>query len=292
MSERIFLEQGSPEWLDYRYDHLNASEAGTVMHCNPYQKIVKLREIKKNRNDSFKGNPATDYGTYWEDSAREYVSALLKVDLIPAVFRDGIYSASLDAYGTDGNESVKVEIKCPYKREDSQLWSQLQIEGSWDQVIPEHYVWQIVHQQMVVPTERTYFFAFIPGNGETKDDWRLIECFVTEEQIRKLQSGWEDFLYPKVEAKHINTPEAAALVRQRADLVRAKKDAERRLKDAETKLKQMAGEADTVFPAGLTYVSKERAGSVNTDKMKSDGIDVDAYRNPPTQFMQFVQEKS
>jgi len=65
MAERIELEQNTQEWLDYRFDHRNASEAGTVMGVNPYQSIAKLRKIKEAREDSFKGNAATDYGHKW-----------------------------------------------------------------------------------------------------------------------------------------------------------------------------------------------------------------------------------
>ena len=284
MSERIKLQQNTPEWLEYRFDHRNASEAGTVMQCNPFQSISKLRAIKESREDSFKGNPATEYGHRWEDAAKEKVEFLLGVDLEDAIFRDGVYSASLDAYGIDGNESVKVEIKCPYRKQDSKLWQQLQIDGDWTQVIPEYYVWQIVHQHMVCPTTRVYFFAFIPD-----EDFRLVECFVTDEQVERLRAAWEVFANPDTETT-VNELLASQLVESRSYWKNIKSEAEKEIAQAEVELKRMAGEQNTDFPGGLSYVQRTRKGTVDTAKMQKDGIDVESYRKKATKYMTFVQE--
>ena len=280
--ERIDLEQGSKEWLEYRYDHRNASEAPTVMRCNPFQTLNQLRKIKETREDTFKGNIATDYGNRWEEDARQKAEFLLGVDLDPAVFRDGVYSASLDGYGIDGNESVKVEIKCPFKKQDSKLWAQLQAEGSWDQVIPENYVWQLVHQQMVCPTTRNYFFVFIPN-----EDFRLVECFITDEQIEQLKAGWEAFENPEQESS-FDPDHAFALVTARALWKEEEAKAKTNLSEIEAELKRMAGEHDTEFPGGLSYKKRSRKGTVDTAKMAKDGIDVESYRKPDSSYFTFV----
>jgi len=282
MLEKIELEQGSPEWLEYRYDHRNASEAGTVMGCNPFQTIDKLRKVKENREDDFKGNVATDYGNRYEDEAKQKAEELLGVSLEPVVYRDGVYSASLDAFGTDENESVKVEIKCPYRKQDSKLWAQLQTEGAWYNVIPEHYVWQIVHQEMVVPTARTYFFVYIPG-----EDFRLIECFVTGAQIDKLKAAWEAFANP--EPVNYDAERASVLVERRTQLKNLQETVSLDLRSVEAELKRMAGGVDTVFPGGLAYVKRTRKGGIDNAKLTAAGLNPDDYRKPDSEFMTFAQ---
>jgi len=281
--EKVDLVQGTQEWLEYRYQHRNASEAPTVMRCNPFQSISQLRKIKETHEDTFQGNLATDYGNKWEESAKEKVEFLLGVGLEPAVFRDGVYSASLDGYGENGNESIKVEIKCPFRKQDSKLWAQLQAEGSWDQVIPENYVWQIVHQHLVVPTARTYFFVFIPN-----EDFRLIECFVSDEQIEQLKAGWEAFENPETE-QGFDVEQAAILVDRRASLKASEASIKAELGEVESELKRMSGEKDTEFPNGLVYVKRSRKGSIDTAKMEKDGYDIEAYRKPETTYMSFMQ---
>lgn len=278
MAERIELEQNTQEWLDYRFDHRNASEAGTVMGVNPYQSIAKLRKIKETREDSFKGNAATDYGHKWEDAAKEKAEFLLGVDLEPAIFRDGVYSASLDAYGEEGNESYKVEIKCPYGRQGSRLWKQAQIEGSWDQVIPEYYVWQIVHQHMVMPTARTFFFIFIPN-----EDFRLIECFVTDEQVAALKEAWEKFANPEAE---LNTEYLRPVVDRRSELKLQIAQLSDELKTLESELKD-SGEVE--FPGGLKLVERIRKGSIDQKKMEKFGLTVDNFRKPDLTYKTFVE---
>lgn len=285
MAERIELEQNTDEWLEYRFKHRNASEAGTVMRCNPFQTINQLRQVKETGVSDFQGNVATDYGHKWEDAAKEKVEFLLGVDLEPAIFREGVYSASLDAYGQEGNESFKVEIKCPYRKQDSKLWAQLQTEGPWYKVIPEHYVWQIVHQHMVIPTTKTYFFAFIPN-----EDFRLIECYVTGVQIEKLKAAWEAFENPDDHSPEVDET-ALQYVQHRAYWKTQKAIAEKEINTAEAELKRLAGDKDTEFPGGLSIVKRERKGSVDTEKMAKDGIDVESYRKAPSTYMTFQEVK-
>lgn len=286
MSERVYLKQNSPEWLEYRFDHRNASEAGTVMRCNPFQTVENLRKIKKDRKDTFVGNLATEYGHKHEPEARAKAEELLGIGLEDAVFKDGVYSASLDAYGESGNESIKVEIKCPYKQKDSHLWKQLQIEGDWTQRIPEYYVWQIVHQHMVKPTTQTWFLAYIPGG-----DFEWIQCFPSEEQIDKLKLAWEAFENPEEGSQEIDTDDARRLVYERAILKHKMSKLDKELKQVESELKRMAGEQDTLFANELRLVKKSRAGAINAKKLEADGINVDQYRGDDVQFMQFQQEK-
>jgi putative phage-type endonuclease len=286
--ELIKLEQGSEAWLDYRYEQRNASEAGTVMGVNPYQTPYELRVEKTTKMSSFKGNIATDYGNVWEANARKVVADLLMMDLEPAVYREGAYSASLDAYGVKDNESVKVEIKCPFQRKKSKLWSQVKIDNaSWDQCVPETYLWQIVHQDFVCPTTRTYFFVYIPAKQGEKEDWDLIECFPNDVQKDELVAAWDDFFenppppdLAPVKDKH--------LIAQMAELRKFKGQLDilkNNIAEIESELKNKAKDKDTVYPDGSTIKWGSRIGAVDNKKIYADySVNVDKYRKTPSRF--------
>lgn len=285
--EKLNLEQGSSEWLTYRYAHRNASEAGTVMGVNPYQTPYELRVEKETHQSTFEGNIATDYGHRWEEAARLKVGELLGIEFDTGVYREGLYSASLDAYGMDGNESVKVEIKCPFQRERSKLWHQSQIDNAtWDQIIPEHYLWQVVHQDMVVPTTRTYFFIFIPGRDEEPDDFSLTQCFPTDGQKAQLKECWDDF-YNDPPRPDIVMQEDKHLIEQMAQLrywkgQKAVADAEVKSLQSELKDHTPIG-VDIKYPDGSTIKWSSRAGSVDTKKIAEEfNINLDDYRNAPS----------
>jgi putative phage-type endonuclease len=290
----IELEQNTDAWLDYRYDHRNASEAGTIMGVNPYQTKEALMLEKTMRHSEFKGNIVTDYGHRWEDRAREVVSKILGIELAPAIAEEGAYSASLDAYGVEGNENVKVEIKCPFQRHRSKLWAQTQIEGSWEQLIPEHYRWQIVHQEMVCPTARTYFFVFIPGKDGDEDDFSLIECFPRADQIADLRAAWDKFYDDPVEDSFVMADEYQDDRNQsRKALKESIAVLQEELKSYENELKDLAPRGKEVrFSDGTRLKWMSRKGSVNTGKIaKEFGIDLDQYRNKDTEYQQFQESK-
>ena len=65
----IDLAQGSPEWLEYRKDKFNASEAGDVMGCG-FNKPYKLAEIKYGGKEVFQSE-AMRLGKEYEPKIRE-----------------------------------------------------------------------------------------------------------------------------------------------------------------------------------------------------------------------------
>jgi putative phage-type endonuclease len=286
--EKIKMEQGSDEWLEYRYDCRNASEAGTVMDVNPYQTPYELRVEKTTRHSAFEGNIATDYGHRWEDAARARVADLLDIELTPAIYREGVYSASLDAYGTKDNESVKVEIKCPFQRKRSKLWKQTQIDNAgWAQCVPDQYFWQIVHQDMVCPTSQTYFFVYIPEKGDEEEDFELVQCFPNEDHREILVAAWDKF-YSEPPKPPTKTVKDAYLIGKLVDLKELKAGQTAiadQIKEIEDMLKVEAGENDIEFPDGTTIKWGSRVGSVDNKKIAEKyDINLDDFRKAPSRF--------
>ncbi len=115
----VQLTQGSPEWLDYRRTMRNASETAAVLGVSPWCTPYQLWLQKTGRADT-KANAAMQRGTDLEPAARAAYETETGTIMQPLVLQDGLYSASLDGMTLEGD--LIVEIKCPFKGQDSELW--------------------------------------------------------------------------------------------------------------------------------------------------------------------------
>lgn len=180
MSTILRLVQGSAEWHAHRAQSRNASETPIVMGVSPWVTQYQLWLQRTGRGKS-EVNPAMRHGTRLEPAAREAYELLTGHVMEPLVLAEGDYSASLDGITLDG--SLILEIKCPAKGHDSDLWKQAQ-EGA----VPEHYRWQIESQLMVSGAALAHLYVFDGTEGilleqrPRKEDWTVIE------------DGWDSFM--------------------------------------------------------------------------------------------------
>lgn len=115
------LEQRTKEWFDARKGRVTASSVGAILGVDPNrnQEDVLRMMVRAHHGaeTEFKGNPATEWGTANEDTARGFYEMDTGYKVEPAFFdtyKDAL-GASPDGYvGEDG----LVEIKCPYGKRD------------------------------------------------------------------------------------------------------------------------------------------------------------------------------
>lgn len=115
------LKQRSKEWFDARKGRVTGSNIGAILGVDPNRTPEDvLRMMVRSHHGAeteFKGDPATDWGTSNEDTARGFYEMDTGHTVAPAFFdtyKDAL-GASPDGYV--GEEGL-VEIKCPYgKRE-------------------------------------------------------------------------------------------------------------------------------------------------------------------------------
>src|SRR5471030_2718423 len=148
----IRLVQGSPEWHDHRRHHRNASETPAVLGVSPWVTPYQLWQQRTGRAE-VQVTPAMMHGTQMEPAAREAYETLTGNVMQPLVLVEGEYSASLDGITLDGG--LILEVKCPVKGRDSELWK-LADTGS----LPEHYRWQVQHQMMVAGAAMAHVYVF------------------------------------------------------------------------------------------------------------------------------------
>ena len=267
------LEQNSLEWHEHRAKYRNASEAGSVMDCNPFQTRRQLWESRHGLGKPFVGNVATDYGHKMEPVALAKVSKLLGVELKSAIFTEGEYSASLDAYGEKGGETYRVEIKCPYQREDSKLWKTVKADE-----VPDHYYWQQVQQGFCSKTDHAYFFVYI-----SDDVYDLSPFMDLQGDDIKLKAAWDDFMANEPAPAYTPRPDLVESAYMYASLKAEYDDIGKELKLYESRLKDACEENSEAGPIKVQIISKK--GNVDYAKIPElKGIDLDDYRKKSTTY--------
>lgn len=109
----VELQQGTPEWLEWRHNGIGASDSSTIMGENPYKSTSKLLSEKRGPIRDVGQNAAMARGTKLEPEARRRYFAKTGKDVQPACLQSTRYEwlrASVDGLGF-AYDTV-VEIKC------------------------------------------------------------------------------------------------------------------------------------------------------------------------------------
>lgn len=193
------LIQGSPEWLAYRRDHFNASDAPAMLGCSPYKRRdALLREMATGIGEEVDESTQRrfDAGHRFEANARKLAEELLGEDLFPVVGSQGRYSASLDGLTMLG------EICWEHKtlnRELREVFADIETiapehrEHSGGKSLPLHYQVQMEQQLMVSGASKCLFTA-----SRWADDGTLLEAshcwYHPDPELRtRIVAGWEQF---------------------------------------------------------------------------------------------------
>ena len=283
------MKQGSLEWHEHRAKHRNASEAAIIMDCAPkYWKTSKriLWEQKQGLRGSNvdSNNPAIKHGNNLEAAARHCFNRNFGANTLPVVGVKGTYSASLDGYGTDDQgQSIKVEIKCPWRGVDSEVWK-LAASGE----IAEYYRWQIVHQSHVVDTQQTFFFVYI-----SDDQYIVIPHVSSEEDTTALLAAWDDFSASEPEPDFVLMEDAhmQVLVEEHQLLIDRQKHLKTQLEQVESTMKTKAGDKN-VIAFGCKIQTINRKGSVDYKQIEAlKNVDLEQFRRPASTYQKISYAK-
>jgi len=147
---QISLEQDTPEWHQFRAQHIGASDAPVIMGDSKYKSRQALWREKmglgKDAVSSF-----MQWGKDMEEKARQDFIDEMWIDVVAAVFKiDGtIFSASLDGISQD--RKTAVEIKCP-----GDATHAIALAGD----VPPQYVAQLQHQMFVCELPFIYYMSW------------------------------------------------------------------------------------------------------------------------------------
>ena len=180
MSAILKLVQGTKEWHQHRANSRNASETPAVLGVSPWQTPYQLWLLKTGRTEQ-KVTPAMQRGTDLEPAARGAYELQTGNIMEPLVLIDGEYSASLDGMTLAGD--LVLEVKCPWKGRESDLWKAV-ARGE----VPDYYGWQIEHQLMVAGARRSYLWVFDGTEGI------LLEVAARPERWPEIRTAWDRFV--------------------------------------------------------------------------------------------------
>ena len=180
MSAILKLVQGTPEWHAHRAKCRNASETAIVMGASPYMTPYQLWEVRTGRRTIEVTRPMLR-GTELEPAARAAYETKTGLILEPLVMQEGEYSASLDGITIEGD--LILEVKCPFKGRDSELWKA--VDGGH---LPDHYRWQIETQLMVSKARVAHLWVFDGKEGI------LLEVTPNPELWTSIHEAWERFM--------------------------------------------------------------------------------------------------
>lgn len=274
MSQIVKLVQGSPEWHAHRAKYRNASETPAVLGISPWVTPYQLWLQWTGRAQP-EINPAMHHGTQLEPAARDAYEKLTGHVMQPLVLVEGDYSASLDGITLDGG--LILEIKCPMKGRDSELWKQAQAGA-----LPEHYRWQVQHQLMVAGADLAHLYVFDGKEGV------LVEQRPDKERWPQIEDGWEGFMRFIAEDLPPPLTDRDTMIRTDPDweqaaavYLRLKYEADQaasRLDEAKTQLIGLASHSSEKG-CGVCVSRYWKAGNVDYKKVPQlAGVDLESYR--------------
>ena len=284
MSTVVQMVQGSAAWHAYRQTMRNASESAAVLGVSPWMTPYQLWLVKTGRS-GVQANAAMSRGLELEPRARAAYEAAIGTVMQPLVMQDGQYSASLDGITLDG--SLIVEIKCPMRGQESELWRAVAVGD-----VPRHYGIQIQHQLMVSGATQATLWVFDGSEGE------VVHIERDESTMAAIRESWDAF--QSFLDGDVPPPLAEADVRQRDDsgwaaaaatYLEAKRSAEateKALEAAKATLAAMASHPKE-SGSGVTVTRFWKKGNVDYKSIPVlHGFDVEPYRGKGREELRFA----
>ncbi len=159
------LIQGSPEWLAYRAQHFNASDAPAMMGVSPYKTRAELlRELHTGvAPEADAGQQKRfDNGHRAEALARPLAEEFIGEDLYPVTGSEGRLSASFDGLTMDERQgfehkALNAELRAAF--DDMETIAPEYRERSACRSLPKHHRIQMEQQLLVSGAERILFMA-------------------------------------------------------------------------------------------------------------------------------------
>lgn len=314
----IEVEQGSEAWLAWRATCYTASQAPSVMGCNPWfpRTPRELYQLRTGQREVFK-TAAMQRGNDSEARVREHLITLFDLSQEPAPICaeadiNGLtLGASLDGVGLVGAKGKKkpkqvrvgFEIKTPNKGSESDLWNA--VEGLSEARVPAHYRWQMIQQLLVVDDLDEVVLVVY---AHDIDQIRVVVSISRAEALKEagpLLAAWRSFDDHVAAFREPPAGEGDVVEIDSEDVilgdaetdyqlaVQALKEAEAKAEDAKAVLLKLVQERSGGAKAQsvrFTYFQTTRQGNVNwkakpiVEALNAAGVDPEQYRGKPSSY--------
>lgn len=154
---RINMQQGTDEWLQYRKSKICASDAAVIMGLSPWRTREQLLQEKLGLIQPQPINSAMKRGMLLEPKARSLAEEMLGTLFLQEVIQSHEYPWMCASYdGICIDNKLILEIKCTNKKNHD-----LSKEGK----IPDYYIPQVQHQMAVCCVDCCHYFSFDGNSG-------------------------------------------------------------------------------------------------------------------------------
>jgi putative phage-type endonuclease len=275
----VRMAQGSPEWIEHRRKHRNASETPIVLGVSPWTTPYQLWQLKLGLVEQ-KVSPAMQRGTELEPVARMAYEQRTGRVMQPVVVVDEEYSASLDGIALNGERLL--EVKCPVRGKESTLWKTVEAGR-----LPEYYQWQVAHQLMVTKASVADVFVFDGAEGI------LLEVVPATETWPRIHEAWDAFMRcvqdeqaPPLTDRDTRVredPEWLSAAAKYLELRAAHDELSAKLDESKSRLVDLAGHAREQG-GGLSVTRMWKRGNVDYKRVPElASIDLEPYRSATRQ---------
>ena len=189
------LIQGSPEWLAYRAQHFNASDAPAMMGCSPYKTRAQLlRELHTGvaPDVDIATQKRFDNGHRAEALARPLAEEIVGEDLYPVTGSEGRLSASFDGLTLDEStvwehKALNADIRAAFDAIDRLVGGGDEAPG---RLLPIYHRVQMEQQLHVSGAGRALFLATEWDAEGNLVDQRSVWYLPDDELRGQILSGW------------------------------------------------------------------------------------------------------
>jgi putative phage-type endonuclease len=284
----IKLEQGTPEWLNWRKTVITATDASCIMGNNPWTTPYKCWQRKLGLVEEQKSNDAMERGKRLEPEARAQFIERYDLIMEPQVVESSEYEflgASLDGITFSGTKIL--EIKCGGAK-----LHDMAARGE----IPDYYMDQMQHQLLVTGAEMCYYYSYDGKDGiciEVKPDPEFKAKFLPK--ARAFWKGVAFFEAPPLQDKdmkdmkdNLDWKEYSRLYQETDAQIKALEDKKDFLRK---KLIELCADQSCIG-GGLKVIKTLVRGRVAYDEIPEiKGVDLDKYRKDSTLSWKILVEE-
>ena len=279
MTDFLDVQQGSEDWLEARRSHVTATDAAKIMGISPWGTAHDVYLDKRGEAPPFISNPGVEYGRKMEPVIREFYEARVGEWFPPAVAVNDFCLASLD--GINSSNTKIIEIKtCNNKV----------FEGATYGRVPPYYLSQACAALFCVPSAECVEFIFY-----NSDRYAFVTIERDEEYIQSMIEELREFYENSI----INGNPPALTEKDVVDMSEVSEwmDMTPKAKEVNSQIKALKKEMDflrsqfielsddgTCEGGGVKLIKCWKSGSLDTDKMIADNIDIEKYRKSPTGY--------
>ncbi len=165
----VNLQQGTSDWLNWRFEGIGASDAPAIMGENPWKSRSRLMKEKRERK-KVKLNAAMIRGTELEPEARQCYEKKFGIAVPPACLQSLAHTwmrASVDGMTPCGSKVI--EIKCG----EGAYWN-----SAASGVVPVYYMGQLQHILSVTGLQTIDYWCYVPSKPEIHIEVERDELYI------------------------------------------------------------------------------------------------------------------